>query len=191
MFSPEQKRYIYENSIKINDQTKYVQIMTHYSDYFKKVKKNSIKRYIEFIAILLVILYVVCTLWFSTALSTRELIFRVSAIFVGVLLIYKLGKFVLDYIDDLPIVEKIKQKECDLLCYTGMLNDVSKSLNYGTSTALQNYFMTVEGNKLQIDRKNYKFLSEQVGKKIKIYYFAELLQRQMFVTDASVILVEE
>ena len=39
-------------------------------------------------------------------------------------------------------------------------------------------------------RKNYKILAEHKGKKIKIYYFAELLQRQMYITDASVILVE-
>ena len=63
-------------------------------------------------------------------------------------------------------------------------------LNYGTSSAWQNYFMTVSGNKFQIDRKNYKILSEHKGKKIYIYYFPELLQRQMLISDASVILVE-
>ena len=68
--------------------------------------------------------------------------------------------------------------------------DVSKFINYGSSSALQNYFMTVSGNKFQIDRKNYKILSEHKGKEIKIYYFAELLQRQMYITDASIILVE-
>lgn len=190
MFSPEQKRYIYDNSIKINDQNKYIQIMAYYDEFFIKARKTSKKRFVEFIAMLLIVLYVVCVMWLTPFASAREAVFKISAVFVGALLVYKIGKAVLDYIDDFPVVEKIQRKECDLLCYEGDLNDVNKSLNYGTNSSVQNYFMTVSGNKFQIDRKNYKILAEHKGKKIKIYYFAELLQRQMYITDASVILVE-
>lgn len=191
MFSVEQKRYIYENSVKIKDQNKYIQIMALYSDYFKKAKRNSIKRYIEFIAILLIILYIVCIMWFTGLQSIREAMFKISAVFVGALLVYKFGKFFLDYIDDAPIVKEIEQNKCDLLCYTGVLNDISKSLNYGTSSSVNNYFMTVSGNKLQINRRSYRMLEDHKGKEISIYYFAELLQRQLYITDASIILVEQ
>lgn len=190
MFTPEQKRFIYENSVKVNDNSKYIEIMGYYSDYFDKAKKNSIKRKIGFIFMLLVILYIVCQSFLFQQLETNILIFRSAAIFVGTLVVLKLGLMLLNYIDDMPIIKKVKNKECDLLYYEGDLNDVTKSINYGTSSSLQNYFMIISGNKYQIDRKNYKILSEHKGKKIYIYYFAELLTRQMYITDASVILVE-
>ena len=34
MFSPEQKKFIYENSVKVNDQSKYLQIMGYFDNYF-------------------------------------------------------------------------------------------------------------------------------------------------------------
>jgi hypothetical protein len=191
MFSPEQKRFIFENSVKINDQSKYIQVMGYYDNYFKKAKTNSIKRKIEFIAILLIILYVVGVMWLVNFSSVNEAVFKMSAVFVGALLAYKLGSALLNYIDELPIIEKIQREECDLLCYTGDLVDLSKAVNCGTSAAICNYFMTVSGNKFQIDRRNYKILEPHKGKKIKIFYFAELLGRQMYITDGSVILIEE
>lgn len=190
MFTPEQKRFIYENSIKVNDNNKYIEIMKYYSNYFEQAKKTSIKRKIGFIFMLLVILYLVCQALLFNVAEVNIMIFRGAAIFVGTLVVFKLGMMLLNYIDDMPIIKKIKNRECDMLYYEGDLNDVTKSINYGTSSALQNYFMIVSGNKFQIDRKNYKILSEHKGKKIRIYYFAELLQRQMYITDASVILVE-
>ena len=190
MFTPEQKRYIYENSVKVNDNNKYIEIMGLYSNYFEKSKKNSIKRKIGFIFMLLIAAYILCITFLFHSLETSALVFRGAAIFVGVLVVFKIGMMFLNYIDDMPIIKKVKNKECDLLCYEGDLNDVTKALNYGTSSALQNYFMTVSGNKFQIDRKNYKILLAHKGKKIYIYYFAELLTRQMYITDASVIMVE-
>jgi len=136
MFSPEQKKYIFDNSVKVDEQSKYIQIMALYETFFEKAKKNSIKRYIEFIVSLLIVLYIVCVIWLSTADSTRVIAIKVSAIFVGTLLAYKIGKSILDYIDDLPIVKKIQQKECDLLCYTGDLNDVTKFINCSASSHL-------------------------------------------------------
>lgn len=191
MFSPEQKKFIYDNSVKVNDQDKYIKVMAYFDDYFKKTKARAVKQYIEFIIILLIIVYIACNMLLLTANSFNEIIFKASAIFVGSLLIYKLGSKFLKYIDHSPVIEKIQKKECDLLCYVGDLTDVSKTLNYGSSSAIQNYFMTVSGNKFQIDRKNYKILEEHKGKKIYLYYFAELLNRQMYITDSSVIFVEE
>jgi len=191
MFTPGQKRYIYENSVKVNDNNKYIEIMGLYSGYFEKAQRISIKRKIGFVFMLLVVLYIVCQSFLFQSLETNSLVFRSAAIFVGALVVLKFGLMLLNYIDDMPIIKKVKNKECDLLCYEGDLNDITKSINYGTSSALQNYFMTVSGNKFQIDRKNYKLLLEHKGKKIYIYYFAELLQRQMYITDASVIMVEK
>ena len=191
MFTVEQKRYIYENSVKVNNNDDYIKIMGFFSDCFSKAKRTSIKRKIGLIFILLIILYLVCNKFLFQNLATNILIFRAAAIFVGTLVAFKLGMMFLNYIDDMLIVKKIKNKECDLLCFEGDLNDVCKSINYGTNTDLQNYYMIISGNKLQIDRKNYKILSNHIGKKIYIYYFAELLQRQLFITDASVILVKE
>ena len=139
---------------------------------------------------LLIVVYFVSKTFLFNSLETSMIIYRSAAIFVGTLIVFKLGMMMLKYVDDAPIIDKIKNRECDLLCYEGDLNDVSKTINYGTSSALQNYFMTVSGNKFQIDRKNYKILLPNKGKKIYIYYFAELLTRQFYITDACVILVE-
>lgn len=191
MFSPEQKKFIYDNSVKVNDQAKYIKVMTYFDDYFKKTKFRAVKQYVEFVIMLLIIVYIASNLLLLSSGSINEIIFKSSAILVGSLLIYKIGAKFLKYIDHSPVIEKIQRKECDLLCYEGDLTDVSKTLNYGTSSAIQNYFMTVSGNKFQIDRKNYKILEEHKGKKIYLYYFAELLNRQMYITDGVVIFVEE
>jgi hypothetical protein len=191
MFTPEQKRFVYENSVKVNDNKKYLEIMGHYQNYFERAKRTSIKRKIGFICILLVVAYIVCRIFLFQPLATSVLVFRGATIFVGALIVFKIGMMLLNYIDDMPIIKKIQNKECDLLCYTGDLNDVSKSINYSTSSDLQNYFMIVSGNKFQIDRKNYKIFLQHKGKKIYIYYFPELLTRQLLITDASVILIEQ
>ena len=192
MFTPEQKQYVYENSIKVNDNNKYIEIMGLYSEYFKKAKVTSIKRKAGFIFLLLVIVYLVCQAFLFQPLELRILIFRGSAIMVGALIIYKLGMMLLNYIDDLPIIKKIQNKECDLLYYEGDLNDVTNFINYkSTSSSLKNYFMTVSGNKFEIDRATYKILLPSKGKKIRIYYFAELLRRQLLISDASIIMVLE
>lgn len=191
MFTPEQKKFVYENSVKVTDNKKYIEIMALYSECFEKAKRISIKRKIGLIFILLIAVYIACKTFLFQTLDTSILVFRGAAIFVVALLVLKFGMGLLNYIDDMPVINKIKNKECDLLYYVGDLNDVSKSINYGTSSNLQNYFMTVSGVKYQIDRKNYKILSEHKGKKIYIYYFPELLTRQMYITDASIILIEQ
>lgn len=191
-FTPEQKQYLIENSVKIKDNNKYIEIMSYYSNYFKKTKINSIKMYIEFIFILLVILFLVCRSVIPACQSTTEVIFKGLLIIIGTILVYMAGKFVLDYIDNLPVVKRIQNKELDLVCFTGDLNDVSKFINYGaSSSALQNYFMTVSGTKYQIDRNTYKILEKHKGKVVKIYFFPELLQRQVLISDATIILIEE
>lgn len=191
MFSPEQKEYIFENSVKIEDQAQYVHIMSLYEEYFKKAKFNSIMRPIGLIIVLLFIAYSIGCTWLVPFVSFWDSAFKISAMLVGVLVLYRIGKFVLDYIDDLPIIAMIKNKECDLLCYTGDLNDVTgKVFNLGTSTDFKNYYAIISGNKFQINKKSYKMLAKHKGKKIKIYYFAELLNRQLYITEGSVILVE-
>ena len=121
MFTAEQKRWIYENSIKVNDENKYIEIMGHYSEYFAKAKAASIKRKIGFITILLVVVFMLCQVFLSTALEVKMLVFRSSAIFVGVLVVFKLGMMLLNYIDDMPVIKRVLNKECDMLYYEGDL----------------------------------------------------------------------
>ena len=96
-----------------------------------------------FIFMLLIILYIVCQSFLFNVAETNIVIFRSAAIFVGTLIVLKLGMMLLNYIDDMPIIKKIKNKECDMLCFEGDLNDVTKSINYGTNSALQNYFIAI------------------------------------------------
>ena len=107
MFTAEQKRWIYENSIKVNDENKYIEIMGHYSEYFAKAKSASIKRKIGFITILLVAVLMLCQVFLSTALEVKMLVFRSSAIFVGILIAFKLGMMLLNYIDDIVLKNSV------------------------------------------------------------------------------------
>jgi len=115
MFTPEQKRFVYENSVKVNDNNKYIEIMGYYSDYFSKAKVTSIKRKIIFIFLLLAIVYMVARYFLNQSLEGMQLLFRAAAIFVGALIVLKLGYVFLNYIDDLKIVKRIQNKECDML----------------------------------------------------------------------------
>jgi len=91
MFTPEQKRYIYEKSVKVNDNNKYIEIMGLYSSYFEKAQRISIKRKIGFVFMLLVVLYIVCQSFLFQSLETNSLVFRSAAIFVGALVVLKFG----------------------------------------------------------------------------------------------------
>lgn len=192
MFTAEQKRYVYENSVKVNDNNKYIEIMGYYSEYFSKAKIATIKRKVGFIIILLFAVYLACQHFIFHPLEIRTLIFRGAAIFVVSLVVLKLGTIITNYIDDMPTIKRIKNKECDMLYFEGDLNDVRKFINYkSASSAIYDYFMVVSGNKFDISKELYKTLLPNKGKKIRIYYFAELLTRQMYISDASVVMIED